>query len=147
MAKGKTRTSAQKDRAKDLGIQRKFGITLANRDQRIQEQGGVCKICRGPLEPPCCDHYHFRVTATRAAEGGWTATVADEQGQIQRIHHALTKKAAVAEIKKMMMPWSIRGILCNRCNRGLGYIERFFNAARCPEILDSVKTYFMARLK
>ena len=77
MAKGKTRTDAQKERDKDKRIQRKFGITLAAREQRIREQNGKCKICGGPLDaygPPNIDHYHFYVKATQdTVFGDWTA--------------------------------------------------------------------------
>jgi hypothetical protein len=60
--------------------------------------------------------------------------------------HAKTKAAAIAAVKKEMMPWAVRGILCGKCNYGLGMVERFFDAAAHPENLIHVIEYLQNRL-
>lgn len=150
MATGKTRTNEEKNRATDKRLQHKFGITLADRTQRIQEQANKCKICGGPLDaygPPCIDHFHFFVKAERMTAMGWRAQAFDECKQVKCSRLAATKAQAIADVKKAMMPWSIRGMLCWKCNRGLGFVERFFDAARHPEKLLAVIDYLRARLK
>ncbi len=150
------RSQSQKDRAKDKRIQHKFGITLADRDSRIAEQNNKCKICGGPVDaygPPNIDHFHFYVKAFRHTDRGmaainfkWYAQGYDELRRVICVKHARTKDAAVAAVKQELMPWSIRGVLCFKCNRGLGSIEKFFDAARHPEHLLPVIDYLQARL-
>ena len=157
MARAKTATTPEKRiHAKDLRIQRKFGITLADRDARAREQNNLCKICGGPLDaygPPNIDHYHFRVQVVRHIDRisletrGWDAAAFDEQGQIVGTLWHKVKAKAIADLKRLMMPWSIRGLLCYKCNYGMGCMERFFDAARHPENLLSIMNYLQARLK
>ncbi len=160
MARSKKATTVEeRQHNTDLRIQRKFGITLADREQRAKDQEGQCKICGGPLDaygPPNVDHFHFHVRAYRTMPGGWarfalagkwSAYGYDEAGQVKCTRVAATKAAAVSAVTQAMMPWSIRGLLCFKCNRGLGYVERFFNAASHPENLLPVVAYLRARLE
>lgn len=150
MALRQARTAAQKDRASDLRLQRKYGITLANRCAREAEQGEKCAICGGPLDPPCVDHFHYRVSTCRVdgMAGGikWNAQSIDEAGECVFMRFGTTKVGAIAAVREATASWSIRGILCRTCNRGLGYVERWFNAARNPEILQAIHLYLAVRL-
>jgi hypothetical protein len=142
-----TRTAEQKKKDQDKRLQKKYGITLANRDERVRQQGSKCKICCGPLDPPCVDHFHFRVVATRAPRGGWFAVALDENGNMMNLGWAKAKATAIADAKRATMPWAIRGILCRHCNRALGMLERWFDAARHPDhVLPSLE-YLRNRLK
>lgn len=152
------RNQSQKDRAKDLGLQRKYGITLARQNEIRAEQNNRCKICGVEFtaqNPPCTDHLHFKIKVfrhigtafmDRLPKGGWDASAFDERERVICVRWAKTQIAARAEVKQAMMPWSIRGLLCRRCNRGLGYVERYFNATRHPENLFPIIEYLKSRL-
>src|ERR1700679_830947 len=138
------RSQEQKDRDTDKRIQRKFGITLADRNRIAEDQKHKCKICRGDLcayGPPALDHFHFKVNAIRHFDTfmgttfGWDAEAYDELGKVMNHCFAMTKAQALADVKRGAMPLSIRGLLCFKCNYALGVIEKFFNAARNPAIL------------
>lgn len=156
MAKGKARTSAEKDRAKDLRLQHKYGITLAERDTRAAQQNHKCKVCGGPLDAhghPCVDHFHFKITLARVLDPvilamgvKWRADAHNEQGFVICTKYARTQTNARTDVKQAVMPWSIRGILCGKCNYGLGMVERFFDAAAHPENLLPVIEYLKSRL-
>jgi hypothetical protein len=79
--------------------------------------------------------------------GKWIASGFDEQNRVYITRSAETKAAALAEVKKVMMPWSIRALLCWKCNRGLGFVEKFFDATRHPDNLLPIIAYLKRRLK
>jgi hypothetical protein len=78
---------------------------------------------------------------------GWDAMGYDEQRNVKFTGYGPTKAAAIAAMKKVMMPWSIRALLCWKCNRGLGFVEKFFDATRHPDNLLTVIAYLKRRLK
>ena len=152
----KARTAEEKEHAQDQRLQDKYGITLADRNTRIREQGNKCKCCGRPFDDkykPFVDHFHFHIEVTRYfdtflnAESGWEARGFDERLMLVCSQRAATKKAARSAVKKIMLPWSVRGCLCVKCNRGIGAIERLFDAAMHPENLYPVIAYFRARLE
>jgi hypothetical protein len=150
------RTKKTAAEQKDIRLRKKFGIDLAEHDRRRAEQDGKCGICGGALEafgPPCVDHYHFHVKAFRTTYGDqafpeykWQGIAYDERGTVNCVKPANTRAAALVAVKAVMMPWSVRGLLCFKCNRGLGYVERFFGAASNPDILNDVANYLRVRL-
>lgn len=152
----KVPTVEERNRAKDKRLQSKYGVTLAEREHRAAQQNNLCKICGGPLDAhgyPCVDHFHFKIQTVRETAEGlrnaglkWCATAYDEKGEIVGWRHAKTKTLARSSVKKLMMPWSIRGILCGKCNYGLGMVERFFDAAHHPDNLLPVRQYLLARV-
>lgn len=152
----KTATPEEKRRAKDKRLRTKFGISIETHDGMAEEQEHRCKCCRGPLEaygPPQVDHYHFYIKVSRhfdtflMANDGWEAQGFDEQGRVICVRRAFTKVEAKAAVKKIMMPWSIRGLCCFKCNRGMGSVEKFFDAARHPENLSRLIAYYAVRLE
>ena len=152
----KIATLEEKLRAQDKRLQRKYGITLEERDNRARQQNHNCKICRGSLVAyghACVDHFHFPIDVCRvdemdAAPAGmkWIARVYNERKHLHAVAFGITKTGARAEVKKMCGPWSVRGLLCFKCNYAIGVIEKFFDAARHPEHLLPVIEYFRARL-
>jgi hypothetical protein len=147
------RNAIQKERAKDKRLQREYGINLAEFERRRTEQNNQCKICHvifDDVNLPCVDHFHYKVQVQRSRNGPykWEAQGFAERGPVSiECAQASTKSAAIAAVRARMQAWSVRGLLCRKCNRGLGYIERFFDAARHPNRLLPVLEYFRARLK
>jgi hypothetical protein len=144
-------TVEQRDRIKDKRLQKQYGISLARQNEMRLEQNNKCKTCQVEFtadNPPNTDHFHYKIHTRKLGKKNWEAVGVDERGLPCAIVTAWspTKAAAVAGMKKLMGPGSVRGLLCRKCNRGLGYLERFFNAARQPENLLPVIEYFRARL-
>jgi hypothetical protein len=156
VAKGKARTAAQKERTIDLRIQSDFGgFTLADRTKLCESQNNKCAICGGALIPyPIIDHFHFKVEAHRYLDitsnelAGWEAYAIDESGHREYWRRAKTKEQAIKNVKHDAIRVFIRGILCVRCNRGLGMIERFFpGVAQNPRKLFEIYNYLGKRLR
>lgn len=137
---------------------KKFSITLDDKEHREALQRGLCPVCGGPLDahgPSNVDHYHAHIDVVRTEsplwaelrlEFKWEAWMTDEKGQRHFIIAGKTKAGTLRTAKAKVMPGLIRAILCAKCNKGLGYIERFFDAARHPENLDAIKAYFLRRI-
>jgi len=76
----------------------------------------------------------------------WRAEAHNEQGFIICTKYARVQTNARTDVKQAMMLWAVRGILCGKCNYGLGMVERFFDAAAHPENLLPVIEYLKSRL-
>jgi hypothetical protein len=59
--KAKSREWLASDRGQDLTLQRRYGITLAERDAMIAAQGGTCAFCPRPAKYVDHDHDTGRV--------------------------------------------------------------------------------------
>ena len=121
MAAKKVRTEEQKRIDTDKRIQKKFGITLLDRETMAREQDYKCKICDGPIDAhgyPCVDHFHFYTDAILQPDQKmiaiglkWCAQAYDEQRRVILTKNAKTKAAALADVKKEAMPWHPRNLV------------------------------------
>lgn len=151
MAAGKARTDAQKIRATDLRLLKCYGITYDIREARRAVQNGLCACCNDPLDShgghACVDHFHFRVETVQyinPATGeidGWVASGYDEDGLVVFQARHKTKAGAIKAVRTLMLPWSVRALLCVRCNYALGALERMMDASRHPENVVKLADY------
>jgi hypothetical protein len=77
----------------------------------------------------------------------WCAEAHNERGFVICTKYSRTQTNARTDAKQAVRQWAVRGILCGKCNYGLGMVERFFDAAAHPENLLPVIDYLSARLK
>lgn len=122
----------------DKRLQRTYGITLAEYNQKLKDQGGVCWICR---RPPVkyrlnVDHNHAwdRIKiSVRKADGAFISECVSLAGQKMTVH-AANRKQAREELRIQLRRQSVRALLCFSCNKGLAYYrdrpERFEAAAQ-----------------
>ena len=129
-----------KDKIADKRLQKLYGITLEEYNQKLAEQGGVCAICK---QPPgtirlSVDHDHrfdrlkishlksFDVWITRhapAPDGILDEIAGTNRGQNKKL------------LKQYLRRRSIRGLLHFQCNKGLQYYRDI------PERLESAAAY------
>lgn len=118
----------------DAYLKRQYGITLAERDAIIREQGGKC-LCGRPLDENCrleVDHEHFKISTRRdtlefsgylSKNLGWWAISSLMLAPVW----AKTKVEAIKKARKASLRLSVRGVLCGGryagCNRKLGRID------------------------
>jgi len=116
---------------------REYGITLAERDAIVAEQGGKCAACGRIFDGTVrmeVDHEHLKVVSVRAKgsifediglhDSGWYAYT-----QVLRTPvWAKTKIVAIRLAKKACLRASVRGVLCGGryagCNRKIGRIDK-----------------------
>lgn len=121
----------------DAYLLRKYGITVAERQAIVDEQGGKCAACGRPFDGTVrmeVDHEHFKVRCVSAKNSvfnniglhkfGWYAYT-----QFIRMPcWAKTKAVAIAAAKKASLRGSVRGVLCGGryagCNRKIGRIDK-----------------------
>lgn len=108
--------------------------TLAMRDALLKEQDGKCAICGRPENPDAplnVDHFHFKVNAKRSDTPSrpdlkwWAVTYL---GPIIISQFGTTKTEAIAKVREIALPLSVRGLLCpgryTGCNRLLGRVDK-----------------------
>jgi Recombination endonuclease VII len=122
--------AAKKRRERDKRYLAKFYVGVKYYDALLAEQDGKCGVCGRPATDFTVslnfDHFHFRIETDRIA-GGWMATTTNYDGRIYT-HTARTKQQAIDDLKRLVMPQSIRGLLCpgryTGCNRLMGRIDK-----------------------
>ena len=115
------------ERSRDLALQKKYGITLAEYNEMLLKQGGGCWICGKPgvTRSLHVDHDHKWKNLPVKYEKGhwgndvwrWHATTEYRGGTY--MEEARTKPEVSKKIKIKVKRASIRGLLCMGCNTGL----------------------------
>lgn len=127
------------DKLADKRLQKTYGITLAEYDAMLAEQGGVCKICQ---KPPgkfrlSVDHDHrfdrVKIKIYKMMRR-FQASATNVVLNVNLLEVFSSRKIARIQMKQILRRLSIRGILCWRCNSGLRKYadrpERFEAAAK-----------------
>lgn len=114
----------------DSYLLRKYGITLAERQAIVDEQGGKCAACGRVFDGTVrmeVDHEHFKVTTQKIGKTAWRATASFE-GRILAEVWSKTKVSGIKAVRKGAMRQSVRGVLCGGqyagCNRKMGRIDK-----------------------
>lgn len=114
----------KKDQSRERRLQKKYGITVAEYEQMLKEQDGVCKICK---KPPVnyrlsVDHDHRfnkkKVFTQKLFDGRWKAI---PDVAYVTAFYGKSKAEAKEKARQYTMSVSVRGLLCSWCNRGLRY--------------------------
>jgi hypothetical protein len=116
-----------KEKAADKYYQKNFGITLAEYNELLARQGGVCKGCARPPGKTRLsldhDHRFDRIQIKSRKLGNiWNIIVVKLSGE-KETFNVHNKKVFIEESKRMFRRQSIRGILCLRCNKALALLE------------------------
>lgn len=123
----------------DKRLQRTYGITLAEYNQKLRDQGNACAICRRPPSSKrlAVDHDHRfdRLKIKVYLEIDKRYFVADALPVIMPTGGFQTKKEARTYIKRQLRRRSWRGLLCTNCNRGL---QKFYDK---PERFEAAAQY------
>ena len=141
MERSQEEIAAKKRRDRDKRYHRDFNIGIEFYDAILAEQGGCCGACGRPATAFTVslniDHEHFRVVTERVIEITgripgelnlrWRAYTTLKDGRTWE-KYAKTQKQAIYGLKRLVLPHSIRGLLCpgryTGCNRLMGRIDR-----------------------
>ena len=120
---------------RDKRHQRTYFVGEGFYDTLLAEQNGCCGICGRPATDFTVslniDHEHFLVKSQRTIkappEMKWCAHTTLKDGREFSVY-AQTQKQAIADLKRKVIPQSIRGLLCpgrhTGCNRLLGRVDK-----------------------
>ena len=112
-----------KEQARDKRLRKKYNISLAEYNEMLEKQGGVCAVCGRPagtisLSVDHCHKYrYFRIACVKVGKDGWEARVT-----VKGCAHswfAGTRSEAIGALREILKRLSVRGILCSSCNTGL----------------------------
>lgn len=126
----------QRNRERDKRLQKTYRITLERYNQILLAQGGKCAICGRRASDFSIslnvDHEHFKIHVRRTAGEGFALLAPNERwyayGEVAGKSYEVftrTKEEAVTALKNVMLPASVRGLLCpgrhgTGCNTKLG---------------------------
>jgi len=129
--------------AKDKRLQKLYGITLEDYEDRLTRQGGCCAICgsKPGTKSLSVDHDHkwkyFKIVVNQISDDRFIAKLGgcSTPTYVSLRGHGRTKKEARDRLKGLLKRASVRGLLCFSCNSGLRkYRDN-------PEYLTSAASY------
>lgn len=128
-----------KEQLRNIRLKRQYGITAAEFDQLMANQGGGCRICHRPPKklPLSVDHDHnykrVKIKLKKVALPqvvGYPVSYQWEGRAWYRgwefVGHALNQYEARRDVRDQLKRASVRGLICWLCNTG---IRKFGHAA------------------
>jgi hypothetical protein len=132
----------KQDKATDRRLQRTYGISLAEYNQMLKDQNGVCAICHQPPKEGGrnlhVDHMHTdtKIVAVKEGKKLWYAYNPATQVTLNAgIFYGKTKAEAIKRTILTTKPLTVRGLLCWKDNTA---IQKFNDD---PDRMESAAKY------